>query len=84
MSTEQPKLPGTDKQAVLFRVSGKVKRTGKPYTNTHVRVDEGSRVIEVALRNLPMGEKELLELLAEAAKRVRAADTAPNDHDKKE
>jgi len=84
VSTEQPKLPGTDKQAVLVRVSGKVKRTGKPYTNTHVRVDEGSRVIEVALRNLPMGEKELLELLAEAAKRVRAADTAPNDHDKKE
>ena len=83
VSTEQPKLPGTDKQAVLVRVTGKVKRTGKPYTNTHVRVAEGSRVIEVALRNLTMGEKELLDLLAETTKRVRAVDASPGETDKK-
>jgi hypothetical protein len=72
VAVERPKVPGTEAPAVLVRLAGKVNDTGRPYTLTHVRVAQGNRVVEVVLRNLPMPDKELLDLTADAARRVRA------------
>jgi hypothetical protein len=70
VSIEKPKLPDSEKTAVLVRMGGTIDATGKPYTNVHIRIAEGKRVVEIALRNLKLAETDLLALLAETARRV--------------